>query len=414
MTAVLLWLVLLCACADHTVTAEVPPTAVQNQVLVPAQNGIPFAAIGSILPGGSLVTAYSADSTCYYSAFNFEDGQKAVEFTYDAPTGNVIFRTDYTYENGMLQAVVSQATAESGYGYTFANGTSTACKKIETLYADGREVLLQYTDFAGNCVAKAVTRYAADGSRVYILQENGVLRLLRTYSRDGAQLFSSEYGLGVGSMINFGSFGTAAVVSVGADGSRTLQFADRSHRMSDGTLYDGLDLFVVVNAAFDTAAAVYSKNGTKVGEYRTVFQPDGSVRYDYYEYATPVCSLYFDRTGVLTQKKSAGSGDYFASDAVTVGMQFGGGSVCDQNADGSFTVVYFNRGYLHTDGSFSADTTLYAFFDADRRLAGNKYYVDGKVIATCDFTYQTDGSFSVQVTEGETIVYRYSDGSTVR
>ena len=397
-----LCIVLLCACQKEDVQPTVP---VQAQTAVAAQNGTPYAAIGSYAPGGAMVTAYSPDGTCYYAAFNYEDGNKAIEFTYDTATGAVLFRSDFYYTNGVLSSVISQATADKGYGYTLANGTIAACKKIETVYENGREIFKEYTDFSGNRFARTKVHYGTDGGFVRVWQENGRLRQLRSVAMDGAQLFTSDYGIVVGTWINCGAFGNATVVSIGADGSYTLLFTDRTHRLSDGTFYAGLDLYVVVNAAFDTAAAVYSKNGTTLCEYQTAYSADGSAKCTYNEYGIPVCTLQYDRTGKKTDTVSADGGDYFGTAPVAIGQAFGQGSVCEVNEDGSFTVVYFNRPYLHTDGTFTQNTTLYAFFDASRRLAGNKYYSGNKTVAECDYTYNPDGTFRVKVTEGETVNY---------
>ncbi len=398
----LLCISLLCACAKD----EQQPTApVQESTVVAAHNGTPYAPIGSYVPGGAMVTSYSPDGSCYYTAFNYADGNKAVEFTHDTVTGNVLFRSDFYYTNGLLSSVISQATADSGYGYTLANGTMAACKKIETVYENGREIFKEYTDFSGNRFAGSKIFYGKDGGYVSVWQENGRLRQLRSVAMDGAQLFTSDYGIVVGTWINCGSFGNATVVSVGTDGSYTLLFTDRTHRLSDGMLYAGLDLYVVVNSAFDTVAAVYSKNGTSLCEYQTVFSADGSAKSTYSEYGIPVCTLYYDRTGKKTDTVSADGGDYFGNAPVAIGQSFGQGSVCEVNEDGSFTVVYFNRPYLHTDGSFTQNTTLYAFFDASRRLAGNKYYSGNKAIAECSCTYSPDGSLRVKVTEGEEVTY---------
>ena len=403
LTATLLCILLLCAC---TQTPEQPQTAVQQSTtLVSAQNGTPYAAISSLVPGGAMVTSYSPDGTCYYAAFNYADGNKAVEFTYDTQTGAVLFRSDFYYTNGLLSSVVSQATADKGYGYTLANGAIAACKKIETVYENGKEVFKEYTDFSDNRFARTRVRYGTDGGYVSVWQENGRLRQVRSVAMDGAQLFTSDYGIVVGTWINCGAFGNATVVSIGTDGSYTLHFPDRTHRLSDGTFYAGLDLYVVVNAAFDTAAAVYSKNGTSLCEYQVTYISDGSAKYSYSEYGIPVCTLQYDRTGRQTNIVSADGGDYFGSTPVSIGQSFGQGSVCEVNEDGSFTVVYFNRPYLHTDGTFTQNTTLYAFFDTNRRLAGNKYYSGNKTVAECDYTYNPDGTFRVKVTEGETVNY---------
>jgi len=397
-----LCLILLCACQKDV---QQPSVQVQSETAVAAYNATPYAAVGSYVPGGAMVTSYSPDGSCYYAAFNYEDGNKAVEFTYDTVTGTVLFRSDFHYENGALASVISQATADRGYGYTLANGAVAACKKIETAYENGKEIFKEYTDFSDNRFAKITARYGTDGGFVSVWQENGRMRHVRSVAFDGAQLFTSDYGIVVGTWINCGAFGNATVVSVGADGSYTLHFPDRTHRLSDGTFYAGLDLYVVVNATFDTTAAVYSKNGTTLCEYQASFSADGSVKYNYNEYGIPVCSLQYDRFGRHSETVSADGGDYFGSAPVVVGQAFGQGSVCELNADGSFTVVYFNRPYLHTDGSFTQNTTLYAFFDASRRLAGNKYYAGNKTVAECDYTYQQDGSLRVKVTEGESVNY---------
>ena len=396
-----LCLFLLCSCNE---TVQVPLQQTEQQVTVAAAvDAIPYATIGSTVPGGAMVTSYSPDGSCYYAAFNYEDGQKAVEFTYDAPSGKVLFRADYYYENGMLSSVISQTTSERGYGYTMADGSVAVCKKTEAVYKNGQKVLEEYTDFSGNRFAKILNRYGTDGGYVSIWQENGKLRQLRSVAPNGVPLFTSDSGIVTGTCINCGTFGQATVASVGADGSYTLYFSDRTHRLSDGTIYAGLDLFVVVNAKFETTAAVYSKNGTSVCEYQALFAADGSASYDYYEYGSPVCRLQTDRLSTITGIVSTDGGDYFSTTAVTVGKVYGQGSVCELNDDGSFTVVYFNRPYLHTDGTFTKNTTLYAFFDAGCRLAGNKYYTGNQILAQCDYTYNTDGSCNVKITEGEKI-----------
>ena len=402
--AIVLFLCLFLLCACNNTRLQTGTSAGQENA-VEAYDATPYAAIGSTVPGGAMVTSYSADGSCYYAAFNYENGLKAVEFTYDTATGKVLFRSDFTYDNGVLASVVAQATSDRGYAYNMANGSVAVCKKTETVYENGKKVFEEYTDFSGNRFAKIVTRYGTDGGSVNVWQENGQLRLLQSLAPDGAQLFTSDYGIVVGTWINCGTFGQASVVSVGVDGSYTLHFSDRTHRLSDGTFLTGLDLFAVVNSRFETVAVVYSKNGTTICEYQGVFAADGSAKYNYSEYGIPVCSVQTNRFGRMTDVVSTDGGDYFGTGSVVIGQAFGLGSVCELNTDGSFTVVYFNRPYLQTGGTFLQNTTLYAFFDANRRLAGNKYYYGNAAIAECDYSYNEDGSFSVKITEGGTTRY---------
>lgn len=410
LAVVLLCLVSLCGCKDEPVAA-VPTSFAADQVAVAAQDGVPYPSVGSLVPGGAMVTAYSTDGSCYYASFAFADGQKAVEFTYDTATGKVLFRSDYQYKDSALSAIVSQATSEKGYGYTRADGSVAVCKKIATYYANGREVLKRYYDFSDALLAEAESRYASDNGFVYVWRENGRLRLLRSYAYDGAQLFTSEYGIVVGTWLNCGAFGNATVVSVNADGGYTLLFQNCTHRMADGTFYAGLDRFVTVNAAFETVSVVLSKNGNALADYRVSRLADGTQEYTYYENGTPVCSVKYGTDGQISEKVSLDGGDYFSSAPVKIGQAFGSGSVCEQNEDGSFTVVYFDRGYLHPDGSFTPRTTMYAFYDTERKLAGNKYLTDGQTVAESVYMYADDGSFRVRITENGKTVYVSSDGT---
>ncbi len=407
---VLFCLLSLCSCKTNDQTdvpvQEVPVGSLQ----IPAQNGTPYAQIGTTVPGGAMVTSYSTDGACYYAAFNFADGQTAVEFTYDTVSGTVLFRTDHIYEGSVLVKKISKALSDKAYGYQTAAGTYVSCAEIETYYDKNAEILILYRDFSGQTIGRYYNRRAADGTCVQTVTEYGQHRYTRTYAATGALLFSTEYAIQVGTVADFGGFGKASVVSVGADGGYTLLFQNRTHRMSDGTLYCSLDLYVNLNALFAPVSALYASRGTQLAQYRYT-NADTYTDAEYSENGVSVCRLRYAINGNLTERSATDGGDYFGYGAVTVGQSFGKGNVCDVNDDGSFTVVYFDRPYKHADGRVTPDAALYAFFDSDRRLAGNKYYVNGEEIAVCDYYYYDSlGTFEVHLTEGEKYYVLHSDG----
>ncbi|MBQ3085880.1 MAG: hypothetical protein IJC45_00945 [Clostridia bacterium] len=404
-------LLLCCSCRQDEQTEVPTQNTLADSWQIPAHNGIPHAPVGSTLPDGSLVTSYSADGVCYYAARNHANGQIAAEFTYDTLSGTVLFRTDYEYEGNVLIKKISRSVSDKAYGYQTATGEIVSCAKIETYYDKNAELLILYDDFSGQNIARYLNRRAFDGSCVQTVTEYGRLRYARTYAATGALLFSTEYGMNVGMVIDFGGFGRASVASVGTDGSYTLLFSNRPHRMSDGTLYCANDLYVVVDARFAPVSAMYASRGVQLAQYRYT-AADLYTDAEYYENNACVCRIRYALNGNLQHIESADGGDYFGFGAVTVGQTFGLGSVCEVNEDDSFTVVYFDRPYKHADGTLTENTTLYAYFDSDRRLAGNKYYSDGTLLAAADYYYYDSlGKYEVHLTEGDNDYVLHADGS---
>lgn len=381
------------------------------------------AKLGSVTDQGATVTAHNADGSVYYAGKADAMGRLTSEYAYSGYDHTLLFQTDYRYDTaGNLTEKTAVALADKAFGYTGStDGVMTACRQIRTTYENGRESYVCYLDYSDRQAAVLQTSYNTDGSFVSRLYEYGICVYVRTYAADGSLLFTTEgNAVYAGMVINFGgSLQDGVVLQCGEDGSFTVRFRNQKHKMSDGTEYLALDLYVLFSAAYQPLVIAYQSGDTRLCEYTVTYAEDRSYTQTYHEFGAFVCTLHYSADDRL-QQITAADGSSYDTNAVlspAIGDRIGDGIICQLNEDGSFTVAYFNRPYTTLSGAVVEGTTLYSFFTADNVLLGNKYFYDGKGIAEYNLYYNTDGSYSVNIFENGSFMMTVEydkDGNAVR